>query len=152
MGVKSSVIKSSKKAAKKAAQAAAALARGRTAGQKQSSSATKGTLEYTIGQAKVAGAGVLLTLAAVQAMSNSEKKKRLKAEQEKDTETARANALLLKNELLEMDKIVAKAIIDNPDKPESKLAPKKSKIPPSRPSPKMSKGGLIDMRKTGMFR
>ena len=146
MGVKSSVIKSSKKAAKKAAQAAAALARGRTAGQKQSSSATKGTLEYTIGQGKVLAPAVL-TLAAVKAMSDSEKKKRLKAEQEKDTETARANALLLKNELLEMDKIV-----DNPDKPESKLAPKKSKIPPSRPRPKMSKGGLIDMRKTGMFR
>jgi len=149
VGVKGSVIKSSKKAAKKAAQAAAALARGRTAGQKQSSSATKGTLEYTIGQGKVLAPAVL-TLVAVKAMSDSEKKKRLKAEQEKDTETARANALLLKNELLEMDKIVAKAIIDNPDKPESKLAPKKSKRPPSRP--KMSKGGLIDMRKTGMFR
>jgi len=151
VGVKSSIIKASKKAAKKAAQAAAALAKGRTPGQKQSSSATKGTLEYTIGQGKVLAPAVL-TLAAVKAMSNSEKKKRLKAEQEKDTETSRANALLIKNNMLEVDKAVAKAIIDNPDKPESKLAPKKSKIPPSRPRPKMSKGGLIDMRKTGMFR
>jgi len=139
------------KAGRKAKQITKAIQEGKDAGQKQSSSATKGTLEYTIGQGKVL-APALLTLAAVKAMSNSEKKKRLKAEQEKDTETSRANALLIKNNMLEVDKAVAKAIIDNPDKPESKLAPKKSKIPPSRPRPKMSKGGLIDMRKTGMFR
>jgi len=130
------------------------LLRKATPGESQIESATsaqRATDKARVKTATITAAG-LLTIDAINKMSPAERKKRLAEEEAKNTKQSEINALRLKNKLLEMDKIVAKAIIDNPDKPESKLAPKTSTPPPSRPRPKMSKGGLIDMRKTGMFR